>query len=116
LCTGFKAYNQARNSDFQPQVADISKLAGLYLAHSQYVEGVDERLHGTRTFNMVHDEHNVEAPESQYEAAAVAMSDCFTRAAKVICPDVPFRSSTAAMSRLRKCDPKYGDDGRLLII
>jgi hypothetical protein len=113
LCKGFSAYNQARNSDFQPQVADISKLAGLYLAHGQYVEGVDPRLYGTRTFNMVHDEHNVEAPGDAYEGPAEAMSECFERAAKIICPDVPFKSSTAAVSRLRKADPSYDAEGRL---
>lgn len=115
LCTGSRAYNQARNSDFQPYVADIAKLAGLYLAHAQYVKGVDPRLYGTRSLNMVHDEFNIEAPVESYEEAAGALSECFTRAAKVWCPDVPFRSSTAAMARLQKCDPVY-KDGHLEVI
>jgi len=115
LCTGKRAYNQARNSDFQPYVADIAKLAGLYLTHAQYVKGVDDRLFGSRPLNMVHDEFDIEAPREKYEAAAEALSECFTRAAKVWCPDVPFRSSTAAMERLQKCDPEWDDAGRLVI-
>lgn len=116
LCTGSRAYSQARNSAFQPIVADITKLAGLYVAYGQYVAGVDARLYNTRTVNMVHDELNVEAPRGCYREAAVAVEEAIIKAAKVWCPDVPFRAGSTAMARLQKGDPIYNERGELEVL
>lgn len=118
LCVGNSAYSQARNAAFQPIVADITKLAALYVAHGQYVKGVNAMLYGTRLVNMVHDELVIEADESPdaYRGAAEEVEAAILKAAKVWCPDVPFRAGTTAMARLQKGDPVYNEAGELEVL